>query len=65
MKYIDYKRLQWAGRILRMDNSIMPKNILDVKLLWKKTCVKTKAERERKHQEGLLVAATYKNMEKT
>jgi hypothetical protein len=43
----------------------MPKNILDVKILWKKTCVKTKAERERKHQEGFLVAATYKNMEKT
>jgi hypothetical protein len=35
VKCIKLKRLQWASHIVRMDNSRIPKKVLDGKFLWK------------------------------
>jgi hypothetical protein len=32
VKFITFKRLKWAGHIIRMDNSRIPKKVLDGKL---------------------------------
>ena len=63
VKCIKYEILQGTGRIVRMDNTRTPKNVLNGKALWKKTCGKTMAEMGRQHQGGLLVTVEYKREE--
>jgi hypothetical protein len=62
--FIKFKRLQWAGHIVQMDNSRISKKSTGWKIPWKKTCGKTMTEVGRQHQEGLAVAAEHKRMEK-
>jgi hypothetical protein len=51
-----FKRLQWAGHTDRMDNSRIPKKVLDGKFHGRRPV-------GRQHQEGLIVAAEHKRME--
>jgi hypothetical protein len=47
VKFIKFRRLQWAGHVVRTDNS---------RISWKKTCGKTTTEVGEQHQEGLVAA---------
>jgi len=43
-----------------MEDTRLPKKSTELKVSWKKTCWKTKAERERHCHDGLLIAAEHK-----
>jgi len=65
VKQVKFERLEWAGFVVRKDNTRISEKKDHWNISWKKTSGKTTAETGRQHQEGLLSVVEYNMVEET